>query len=239
MPLYVVAVPIGHPDDITHRAIKTLGDVDFLICEELKPARRMLKTLGIKKELYQINEHNERDDTEEIIALLKENKSAALFSDCGTPLFADPGTFLIKRCHETGIKIVPIPGASSLTAALSVAGVDTKQFYYAGFLSRSSDERCQEIQKLNQMTCTIVIYDTPYRLLALLEDLQKELNVHRQLTILFSLTQPQEKIWKGTVGSMIRKFKQDPIKQEFVLVIDPVLIKKKKPVKKIKTRKRK
>jgi 16S rRNA (cytidine1402-2'-O)-methyltransferase len=239
MPLYVVAVPIGHPDDITHRAIKTLGDVDFLICEELKPARRMLKTLGIKKELYQINEHNERDDTEEIITLLKENKSAALFSDCGTPLFADPGTFLIKRCHETGIKIAPIPGASSLTAALSVAGVDTKQFYYAGFLPRSSDERCQEIQKLNQMTCTIVIYDTPYRLLALLEDLQKELNVHRLLTILFSLTQPQEKIWKGTVGSMIKKFKQGPIKQEFVLVIDPVLIKKKKPVKKIKTRKRK
>ena len=238
MPLYVVAVPIGHPDDITHRAIKTFGEVDFLICEELKPARKMLKALGVQKELYQINEHNEKDDTEEIIALLKENKSAALFSDCGTPLFADPGTFLIKRCHETGINIIPIPGASSLTAALSVAGVDTKQFYYAGFLPRSSDERCQEIQKLNRMTCTIVIYDTPYRLLALLEDLQKELNAQRQLTILFSLTQAQEKIWKGSSSTLIKKFKQNPLKQEFVLIIDPIPIKVKKPIKKIKTRKR-
>lgn len=239
MPLYVVAVPIGHPDDITHRAVKTLGEVDFLICEELKPARRLLKTLGIQKELYQINEHNEQDDTEEIIALLKENQSAALFSDCGTPLFADPGTFLLKRCHETNVKIVPVPGASSLTAALSVAGVDTKQFYYAGFLSRNSEERRKAIQKLNHLPCTIVIYDTPYRLLALLEDLQKELNNNRQLTILFSLTQSQEKIWKGPVGALIEKFKQNPIKQEFVLIIDPVPVKKKKPAKKIKTRKRK
>jgi len=239
MPLYVVAVPIGHPDDITHRAIKTFSEVDFLICEELKPARKMLKALGIQQELYQINEHNEKDDTEEIIALLKENKSAALFSDCGTPLFADPGTFLIKRCHESGVKISPIPGASSLTAALSVAGVETKQFYYAGFLPRNSDERRQEIQKLNRMGCTIVIYDTPYRLLALLEDLQKELSSQRQLTILFSLTQPQEKIWKGLPGALIKKFKQNPLKQEFVLVIDPVPLKIKKPVKSIKTRKRK
>ena len=239
MPLYVVAVPIGHPDDITHRAIKTLSEVDFLICEELKPARKMLKALGIQQELYQINEHNEKDDTEEIIALLKENKSAALFSDCGTPLFADPGTFLIKRCHESGIKISPIPGASSLTAALSVAGVETKQFYYAGSLPRNSDDRRKEIQKLNRMGCTIVIYDTPYRLLALLEDIQKELSSQRQLTILFSLTQLQEKIWKGPPGALIKKFKQNPLKQEFVLIVDPVPVKIKKPVKSIKTRKRK
>lgn len=238
MTLFVVAVPIGNPDDITHRAVKTLAEVDFLICEELKPARRMLKTLGIKKELYQINEHNERDDTEEIIALLKDDKSAALFSDCGTPLFADPGTFLIKRCHESKIKVSSVPGASSLTAALSIAGVETKQFYYAGFLPRKSEERCNEIQKLNRMACTIVIYDTPYRLSALLDDLKKELNAQRQLTILFSLTQAEENIWKGTTESLIKQFKQTPVKQEFVLVIDPIVQKKKQPAKKIKTRKR-
>ena len=184
MPLYIVSVPIGNPDDITLRAIKTLQSVDFVVCEEIKIGRKLLKQLNIEKPLYHINEHDEKESSDEIMQLLLKNQSAAYFSDAGTPLFADPGTYLVNRCHEFGLQVIPVPGASSLTAALAVAGIDIKKFYYAGFLPRVTEERRSAIRKLKQFDCPIIIYDTPYRLRSLLDDIKLEFFPNTQVTLL-------------------------------------------------------
>ncbi|MCP4753528.1 MAG: 16S rRNA (cytidine(1402)-2'-O)-methyltransferase [Proteobacteria bacterium] len=238
MPLYIVSVPIGNPDDITLRAIDTLGKVDFLICEEYKIGRRLLKRLDIQKELFSLNEHNEKEATDEIFQLLLQNKNAALFSDCGTPLFADPGTHLVDRCHNYGIRVIPVPGASSLVSALSVAGVEHKQFFYAGFLPRKSEERRQEIRKFMNFRCPVVVLDTPYRLNALLKDLRTELPAGRKMVLLLSLTQPDERIIRGSLSDILKEIQINPQKKEFVMIIEPEILKKSKSKKRVKSRKK-
>lgn len=222
MILYVVSVPIGHPDDITFRAINTFRQVDFLICEERQIGSKLLKRLDIEKELQCLNEHNEEQDVESIITRLLKGKTAAIFSDCGTPSFADPGTMLIHRCHETGIRVVPVPGASSLLAALAVAGVSLDQFYYAGFLPRQSSERRKEIRNLQNMSCPIIIYDTPYRLKALLTDLKAEIPTARQVILCLSLTKKDEKVMRGTLSEIMTLLGPKPPKKEFVLILGPL-----------------
>ena len=224
MTLYIISVPIGHPDDITLRAIETFKSVDFLICEEFKEGRKLLKRLHIQKELMNINEHTEVNEIDEIIRMLKEGKDGALFADCGTPLFADPGIQLVNRCHAAGIPVRSVPGASSLTSALSVAGVPLDQFYYAGFLPRNSPERRKEIRRLKRFACTIIIYDTPYRLVALLEDLKIELADKRSFVLLLSLTKKDEEIQRGNLSEILKEVKKRKIKKEFVLIIEPIRV---------------
>ncbi len=238
MSLFVVSVPIGNPDDITFRAVETLKKVDFLICEEFKTARKLLKGLDIHKDLYNINEHNEEKDTQLIIELLKQGKSAALFSDCGTPLFADPGTHLVSRCHQTGIQVVPVPGASSLLSALAVAGIEIKQFYYAGFLPRKSEERRKTIRQLRDFSCPVVIYDTPYRLKALLEDLVQVLGKDRKLSMMVSLTQKDERVVLGTLNEILQIYNKNPFKKEFVLILEPRTLVTKGHNRRVTTKKR-
>ncbi|NQU62991.1 MAG: 16S rRNA (cytidine(1402)-2'-O)-methyltransferase [SAR324 cluster bacterium] len=221
MPLFIVSIPIGNPDDITLRAIKTLQSVDFIVCEEAKIGRKLLKQLNVEKSLYQINEHNEEESSDEIMQLLLNNQSAAYFSDAGTPLFADPGTYLVNRCHECGIQVIPVPGASSLTAALSVAGIDINRFFYAGFLPRVPIERRAAIRKLKQFDCPIIIYDTPYRLQSLLDDIKHEFPLHVSAILLLSLTKSDECILKGTLADILAQVKKSQSKREFVLIIEP------------------
>ncbi len=218
----MVSIPIGHPDDITLRAIETLRKVDFVVCEEAKIGRRLLKHHKIEKPLYDLNEHNENESSEEIIQFLLRNQSGAYFSDAGTPLFADPGTYLVSQCHQMGIQVIPVPGPSSLTAAIAVAGVDIQQFYYAGFLPRASAERRSTIRKLKQFKCPIIIYDTPYRLRALLNDIKLELSAGTKAVLLLSLTQPDERIIKGSIAEIIADINANYAKKEFVLIVEPV-----------------
>lgn len=221
MSLYMVSVPIGHPDDITLRAIDILKKVDFLVCEELKIGRKLMNLLKIEKPLVDLNEHNETEFSAEITQKLLSGLSAAYFSDAGTPLFADPGTYLVKQCRALGIRVVPVPGPSSLTAALSVAGVDIRQFYYAGFLPRVSEERRSAIQRLSQFQCPVIIYDTPYRLKPLLQDLRSELPATTRAVLLLSLTQPEEQIVSGSLKEIINTVNINYRKREFVLILDP------------------
>ena len=221
MSLYVVSVPIGNPDDITLRAIKTIQSVDFVVCEELKIGRKLLKQLKVEKPLFHINEHDEKESSDEVIQMLFKGQNAAYFSDAGTPLFADPGTYLVNRCHEFGLRVIPVPGASSLTAALAVAGIDIKQFYYAGFLPRVAEDRRSAIRKLKRFDCPVIIYDTPYRLRSLLDDLKLELSASTKATLLLSLTQPAESIMKGSLDDIIHDINANYSKREFVLIVEP------------------
>jgi len=219
--LYIVSVPIGHPGDITLWAVETLKKVDFVVCEELSRGQKLLKQLGIKTNPLLLNEHNEQEGTENIIQLLLQGQQGALFSDAGTPLFADPGTLLVRRCHEMGIRVSPVPGASSLLAALSVAGVDTRRFFYAGFLPRQSVERRRQISQLVSMPYPVVIYDTPYRLRALLSDISAEYPTDRTAVLALSLTQSDEQVFRGTIADLVSTAARFNRKREFVLILDP------------------
>lgn len=218
--LFIVSTPIGDYDDITLRAINTLKEVDFIICEEFKEAKRLLSHLKIEKELISLNEHNEEEASHEVFNKLKEGKSAALISDCGTPLFSDPGTLLVQMCIDANIEVTPIPGASSIMAALVGSGFNLDKFYYAGWLSPKSDIRKKELLHLKSINEIIVLMETPYRLKTVLSDIVKSFGPKINLVVGFDLTLPGEKFYRGTASELHKITEEKKLKGEFVLVID-------------------
>lgn len=216
--LYVVATPIGNPDDITLRALKVLKEVDFVICEEFKVGSRLLKLYDIKKPIELLNEHNELEKTNELVArLLTNNLKTALISDAGTPLFADPGASLVRECHYNNIKVIPVPGASSLMAALMSSGLKIDKFLYYGFLPANKDERRSALKKLPN-NYDLVFLEAPYRLRQLLTDMRKFLGEKREGMICYKLTQPEEKIFWGTLGELLI-MTEGISKGEFVIIL--------------------
>jgi len=218
--LYIVSTPIGNYDDITLRAINILQEVDFIICEEYKEAKRLLHHLKIEKELHSLNEHNEKEFSFDLLKLIQEKKSAALISDCGTPLFSDPGITLVNLCIESGIEIIPIPGASSLMAALVGSGFNVNKFYFAGWLSPKSDLRKKELLRLKGIKELIIIMETPYRLKSILNDITKVFSEKTKGVIAFNLTLPTEQFYRGSIKDLLKLVEEKNLKGEFVLMID-------------------
>lgn len=218
--LYLVSTPIGNPDDITLRALNVLKSVDLIVCEEYKPARRLLKCYEIEKELHSLNEHNEAESVRELLPQLKAGKSMALISDGGTPLFSDPGHELVRACIRQGIRIVPIVGANSLLPALIGSGFDLEKFYYHGWLSPKKEIRQQELKRLRNQRGTIVLLETPYRLKAILSDIVHILGKDLRLSIGFELTTENERFLRGTAEQVLKIAEQEALKGEFVIVID-------------------
>ena len=218
--LYIVSTPIGNYEDISLRALNILKKVDFIICEEFKEARRLLSHFQIEKELHSLNEHNEEESSREILKLISDGKSAALITDCGTPLFSDPGTLLVQICINAKIDVIPIPGANSLLPALVGSGFKLDKFYYAGWLSPKSDIRKKELVRLKTIKELIVIMETPYRLAAILTDVSKVLGASVQICVAFDLTMPAEKFLRGTAFEILKTVQSEKLKGEFVLIIN-------------------
>jgi 16S rRNA (cytidine1402-2'-O)-methyltransferase len=218
--LYIVSTPIGNYEDISLRAINVLKSVDFIICEEFKEARRLLSHYQIEKELHSLNEHNEKETSHEIFQKIKEGKSAALISDCGTPLFSDPGNLLVQMCIDAKIDIVAIPGANSLMPALVGSGFNLDKFYYAGWLSPKSDLRKKELLRLKGIKELIVLMETPYRLKAILTDISKIFGASTKIVVAFDMTLPTEKYFRGTVSEILKLVTDKNLKGEFVLLIN-------------------
>ncbi len=218
--LYLVSTPIGNYDDITLRALSVLKEVDFIICEEFKEAQRLLAHYQIKKELFSVNEHNEEESSQEIINKIKEGKSAALITDCGTPLFSDPGFILVQMCINSGIDVVPVPGANSLLPAIIGSGFKPDKFYYAGWLSPKSDLRRKELLRLKNIKEILVIMETPYRLKAILGDVIKIFGPSILACVAFNLTMKDEKFFRGTATEIFKIISDTNLKGEFVLIIN-------------------
>ncbi len=217
--LWIVSVPIGDPRDITLRALDTLKSVDVIICEDMKPARRLLHELKIEKELLPLNEHTAKSATHEALELLGEGKALALISDAGTPLIADPGSELVAKAIEEGHDVSPIPGASSLLAALVVSGFTSATFLFAGFLPRDKSERKLRARELATRKETILLLEAPYRLPMLLDDLVLGFGPKREACIAMDLTLPKERVARGTLLELRDQFLERPFKGEFVVVI--------------------
>jgi 16S rRNA (cytidine1402-2'-O)-methyltransferase len=218
--LFLVSTPIGNYDDITLRALNTLNDVDFIICEEYKDARRLLAHYKIKKELIALNEHNENDVVDEILLKINEGKSAALISDCGTPLFSDPGHLLVDICISQNIEIIPVPGANSLLPALIGSGFDFEKFYYYGWLSPKKHLRRKQLLDLKRIKEVIVLMDTPYRLKRLLEDVVNLIGKSVPVVLAYNLTMADEKYYRGDAEKVLAIAEKKNLKGEFVLIIN-------------------
>lgn len=216
--LYIVATPIGNPGDITLRAIETLKSADAVVCEEYKPGSTLLKKLGIEgKELVLLNEHNEPEVAADLLTRLLNGQSLALFSDCGTPVFSDPGHYLIQLAASAGVKVSPVPGASSLMAALSVLDFHLERFFFAGFPPRDPDQRRKLLTYYRTLKLPIVLMDTPYRLGTLLDDVVKVFGKGIWVTVAFDLTLPNETVYRGEAAEVRNKI--GPRKGEFILVV--------------------
>jgi len=216
--LLIVATPIGNYGDITLRALETLKNADVVVCEELREGSTLLKKLGIaEKKLMILNEHNDKEGTEEIFQVLLTDQTIALVSDCGTPAFADPGTALVKRCLEYGIPVSSIPGASSLMTAISLSPLPLKEFYFAGFLPRGESERREKLASFKAQRIPIILMDTPYRLEKLLHEISLSFGKNHLVTLAIDLTMPSENLLHGPVGEISKKVKDR--KGEFILIV--------------------
>ena len=218
--LYLVSTPIGNYEDITIRALNILKSVNFIICEEFKESRRMLSFYQIEKELFSLNEHNEKDVVNDILLKLTEGKTAAIISDCGTPLFSDPGHLLVDVLISQKIHIVPVPGANSLLPALIGSGFDIEKFYYYGWLSPNKDKRRQQLFKIKNIKELIVILDTPYRIRQLMTDVVRILGKNLRAVIAFQLTMEGERYYRGTTADLLQIAEDKKLKGEFVLIIE-------------------
>jgi 16S rRNA (cytidine1402-2'-O)-methyltransferase len=216
--LSIVATPIGNPADITLRALEVLRSADMVICEETRQGSSILKRLGIiGKELIELNEHNEQEKTPDILQLLYQNKNLALISDCGTPVFSDPGAYLISQAVEVGIPIIPIPGVSSLMATLSILDFKLDRFIFAGFLPRESELRLKELTRIKALRMPVILMDTPYRLAKLLDEVGQAFGKGQAITLACDLTLPTEKIYRGDIALVRSQVNQK--KAEFILII--------------------
>lgn len=218
--LYVVATHIGNWDDITLRALEILKNVDFVISEEYKNGSRLLKHYGISKPIELLNEHNENERSIEIFnKLIQEGVSAAIISDAGTPVFADPGTNLVDMCLKNNLKVTPIPGASSLMSAIMGAGIKMDKFLFHGFLPANKDERISALKKIRNLSdFNILFLEAPYRLKQFLRDLILVLGAKRNAVLAYKLTQPEEKFFWGTLDEM-RIMTENLPKGEFVFIL--------------------
>lgn len=225
--LYVVATPIGNLEDVSLRALRVLRSVSLIAAEDTRQTGKLLAKYDIETPVTSYFEHNKLTKLDFILATLRE-KDIALVSDAGTPGISDPGFELIRAAIEQDVAVIPVPGPSSVIAALSVSGLPTDQFVYVGYLPRKRRERLRALQLLAAEPRTIVAFEAPHRLVESLEDIKKILG-DRRIAIVRELTKIHEEIVRGSVAQAIGHFSAVPPRGEFTLVIAGVEKKVPKP----------
>ena len=221
--LYIVATPIGNLQDITFRAVEALKSADLILCEDTRVTKNLLDRFEIVKPTLSYHQHSDLEKTAEILKLLGEGKTLALVSDAGTPGISDPGNQLVEAVvKEFGdsVKIIPIPGASAVVSALSVSGFPTDKFIFLGF-PPIKNKRKKYFEDLLASDFTAVFYESNFRILKTLAEID-ELNPDksRRIVVCRELTKTFESIYRGTIAEVIAKIKKDPLKGEFVAVIE-------------------
>jgi len=218
--LYVIGTPIGNLQDISARAIDTLGSVDLILCEDTRVTKKLLDRYEIKTKTLSYHQHSELKKVEHIISLLKEGKSMALVSDAGTPGVSDPGNKLIAEIIKVAkeyVQIVAVPGPSALISAVSVSGFAADRFVFMGF-PPAKKKRNKFFKEVLDSSYPVVFYESPYRIIKTLTELEAA-NKKLEVVVCRELTKKFETIYRGTVEDVIKQLEGDIIKGEFVVII--------------------
>ncbi|MSP06119.1 MAG: 16S rRNA (cytidine(1402)-2'-O)-methyltransferase [Candidatus Fonsibacter sp.] len=215
--LYLVSTPIGNLADITIRALNILKKSDVILCEDKRVSKKLLDYYDIKAELFSYHKFNEKKSVEKILELFKKKKIVSLISDAGTPLISDPGRILINEIEKNNIKIIPIPGASAVTAAFSLAGY-SDDYYFYGFLPKKSGERRKVYEKFSNLDSSVVIFLPTRDLVSIIKEM-KEFLGERKILIGKEITKIHENIIKGTFDDILDKIKSVILKGEVTIVL--------------------
>lgn len=225
--LYVVATPIGNLSDITLRALDVLKSVDAIAAEDTRHTSGLLSHFGIAKKLIAVHEHNEHQSAEKLLALLLAGQNIALVTDAGTPAVSDPGAIVVDLVRKAGIKVVPIPGASAVIAALSASGIAQNGFFFYGFLPASGSARRKALEILKAQAVTLVFYEAPHRIIESVVDMAAVLGADRRITIAREITKTFETIYSCELSKAEAWLQADANQQrgEFVLLVEAAAIK--------------
>ena len=215
--LFVVGTPIGNLEDVTLRAISTLQSVDIILAEDTRNSKKLLDAHKIETKMISYHEHSNDKEIKNIIDLLLEGKDLALISDAGTPTISDPGYGLIRDCIKHDIVIVPIPGVSAITAAMSVSGLPSDSFTFFGFLPQKKG-RLKKIELLKNIENTVILFESPYRLEKTLSQLLEHLG-NRSVVVGRELTKLYEEVIRGNLTDVIKYFSKSKVKGEIVIMI--------------------
>lgn len=216
--LYIVPTPIGNIEDITFRAVKILKEVDLILAEDTRNSSKLLKHYDISTRMISFHSFNEHKMLKNIIEQLKTGQEIALISDAGTPGISDPGFLLVRECIENEIKVTTLPGAVALIPALVNSGFSSDKFYFEGFLPHKKGRK-KRLEFIATLPCSVILYESPYRIEKLLEQLIEVIGENRYVSVSRELTKMFEQNIQGTLKELSNYYKENKPKGEFVVVI--------------------
>lgn len=216
--LYIVPTPIGNLKDITLRALEVLRDVDLILAEDTRVSGKLLRHYEISKPLFSYHDHNEHQILKNVIEKLKSGINIAIVSDAGTPLISDPGFLLVRECMRNDIQVIPLPGASALTTALSASGLPTDKFHFEGFLPHKKG-RNKRWEFLQSYPGTLIFYESPHRVLKLLNEIQDNLGDDTLITVVKEISKIYEEFRHGKINEIIEQYQDNnTLKGEYVVL---------------------
>ena len=216
--LYLVPTPIGNLEDITLRAIRILKEADIILAEDTRTSAPLLKHFGIDKKVYSHHQHNEHQSAGEVVRFMKEGKNVALISDAGTPAISDPGFFLVREALKNELEVECLPGATAFVPALVNSGFPTDKFCFEGFLPIKKGRQTR-YKILAEEERTIILYESPHRVMKTLEEMSTYFGADRQIAVSRELTKLFEETVRGTVEEVKTYFETHPVKGEFVICV--------------------
>ena len=219
--LYLCATPIGNLDDMTFRVLETLKSVDLIAAEDTRNSIKLLNHFDIHTEMTSYHEYNKYDKALYLIEKMQQGQNVALITDAGTPAISDPGEVLVAECHKAGIKVTSLPGPAACITALTLSGLSTRRFCFEGFLPSSDDKKARRriLEDLKEESRTIILYEAPHHLKAVLDDLYEALG-NRKITLCRELTKKFEEVMPTTIEGAISFYKENDPRGEYVLVVE-------------------
>jgi 16S rRNA (cytidine1402-2'-O)-methyltransferase len=217
--LFVVSTPIGNMGDFSFRAVEVLQSVALVLAEDTRHSRHLLERYAIATPLASYHEHNEARTAPGLVARMVEGEDMALISDAGTPLLSDPGARLVRLATDAGVRVIPVPGASALLAALVAAGIEAERFTFYGFLPRKGRERAEAVQSIVGLRHAAVLYEAPARVADTLAELGAAGAGERHAAVARELTKQFEEVRRGTVTELARYYEESPPRGEIVIVV--------------------
>lgn len=218
--LYLVPTPIGNLEDMTFRAIRILNEVDLIASEDTRNTQKLLNHFEIKTSQISFHEHNSQERIGQLIERLENGSDIAQVSDAGMPSISDPGHDLVVACIESGITVVPLPGANAALTALIASGLSPQPFYFYGFLPRKKKDQIEALEELNQRPETVILYESPHRLKEVLKNMGTVLGDTRKIVLCRELTKRYEEFIRGTLSEVLEWAQTSEIRGEFCLIVE-------------------